>query len=118
LHSGAETPEQSARRRDALTATRTVNNMQVGRPEARSQSFLNQAGLASVPPDARAGASRNELVKRLSFSPGTELLPGWKLTLDVTPQGYWFMVADTTDPCGFAYISNQSGLIFTAEPLR
>jgi hypothetical protein len=29
-----------------------------------------------------------------------------------------FMIKDTTDPCGFAYISNQAGLIYNAEPIR
>jgi hypothetical protein len=24
----------------------------------------------------------------------------------------------TTDPCGFALVSNQAGLIFNAEPIR
>ena len=62
--------------------------------------------------------SSNETVRRMSLSPGSEILPGWKLSLDVSESGYWFMVQDATDPCGFAYISNQSGLIFTAEPLR
>jgi hypothetical protein len=33
-------------------------------------------------------------------------------------QGYWFMIKDKLDPCGFAYISNQAGLIFRAEPIR
>jgi hypothetical protein len=36
----------------------------------------------------------------------------------VTADGYWFMVKDQTDACGFAYISNQNGLIYTAEPIR
>lgn len=32
--------------------------------------------------------------------------------------GYWFMIADLADPCGFAYISNQAGVIFSSEPIR
>jgi hypothetical protein len=46
------------------------------------------------------------------------MLPNWQLTLDVTAQGYWFMLKDKTDPCGFAFVSNQAGLIFKAEPIR
>jgi hypothetical protein len=43
---------------------------------------------------------------------------GWRLTLDVSDHGYWFMIKDTTDPCGFAYVSNELGVIFRAEPIR
>ena len=38
--------------------------------------------------------------------------------LNVFEAGYWFMIRDMTDTCGFAYISNQNGVIFTAEPIR
>ena len=37
----------------------------------------------------------------------TIAFPQWKLTLDVTESGYWFMIKDTADPCGFAFISNR-----------
>ena len=47
-----------------------------------------------------------------------EFLPPCKLTLDVTESGYWFMIKDTADPCGFPYISHQAGVIFSAEPIR
>ena len=57
-------------------------------------------------------------MKRISLGPEVEILPNWKLTLDVTQKGYWFMIKDTADPCGFAYISNQAGVIFHAEPIR
>ena len=46
-------------------------------------------------------------------------VPAWvQLTLDVTTQGYWFMIKDKVDPCGFAYVSNQVGVILHAEPIR
>ena len=57
-------------------------------------------------------------MKRISLGAEAEILPNWKLTLDVTKNGYWFMIKDTADPCGFAYISNQGGVIFHAEPIR
>ena len=41
-----------------------------------------------------------------------------ELTLDVNSTGYWFMIRDKPDPCGFAFISNQAGVIFSAEPIR
>jgi len=113
LHGPGETPDQTARRRAALTAARTVNNIQYNRPEAKNNVFLGHADLATAP-FAKGMSPTNGI----SLNPDTDIVPGWKLTLDVTSSGYWFMVKDSADPCGFAYISNQSGLIFTAEPLR
>jgi hypothetical protein len=54
----------------------------------------------------------------VSLDPGTDILPNWELKLDVNPAGYWFMIRDKADPCGFAFISNQAGVIFSAEPIR
>jgi hypothetical protein len=118
LHGPNETAEQTARRREALTATRTINNIQHNQPAAREKQFIRHAQLADSPYAASMKAKPNELTKRISFSPDGEILPGWKLTLDVSADGYWFSIKDTTDPCGFAYISNTSGLIYTAEPIR
>lgn len=118
LHGSNETADQAARRREALTATRTINNIQHNQPAAREKQFIRHAQLADSPWAASMKAKPNELTKRISFSPDTDILPGWKLTLDVSSDGYWFAIKDTTDPCGFAYISNTSGLIYTAEPIR
>jgi hypothetical protein len=114
LHGTGETPEQTARRRAALAATRTVNNIQFNRPGSRDSIFLTHADLATAPSAKGMGPSTNGI----SLNPDTDIVPGWKLTLDVTSNGYWFMVKDTTDPCQFAYVSNQLGVIFTAEPIR
>ena len=118
LHDAGETPEQATRKRAALTATRTINNIQFNRPEAATQVFLRHEELAGAPYAAQMKTSQNPAVQQISLSPGTDILPGWRLTLDVTASGYWFSVKDTTDPCGFSFISNNSGLIYTAYPLR
>jgi hypothetical protein len=118
LHGPAETPEQAARRRDGLIATRTINTIQANQPGAANRSFLRQVDLAGAPSAAKMRESTNDTIKRISLNPNEEILPGWKLTLDVTENGYWFMIRDTTDLCGFAFVSNQDGLIFTAEPIR
>ncbi len=118
LHDPNETPEQVTRKRAALTATRMINNIQINRPEAAKQVFLRHEELAAAPFAAQMQASQNPVVQQISLSPGTDILPGWRLTLDVTASGYWFTVKDTTDPCGFSFISNNSGLIYTAHPLR
>ncbi len=118
LHGAGESAEQIARKRAALTATRTINNIQFNRPEARNKVFLRHEELAAAPFASRMASSPDPITQQISLAPATEIVPGWRLTLDVTSSGYWFMVADTTDPCGFAYISNQSGLIYTARPLQ
>ena len=114
----APTPEQQARRRAGLQATRTINNLEANQPGSAIRTYLRQADLASSPFAARATGASAEFIKRLNFTPGEEVMPGWQLTLDVTAEGYWFMLKDKTDPCGFAFVSNQSGLIFEAQPIR
>lgn len=109
LHVGAESPDQAARRREALNATRLVNTLQANQPGAAQRRYLAHDAL---------GAAAPGLPATFNLAPGQHIVPGWKLTLDVTTKGYWFSVEDTTDPCGFRYISNEQGLIFTAEPLR
>lgn len=118
LHGPNETPDQTARRREALAATRTINNIQYNQPGAARRSFFAHAQLAESPIGKSMAASPNELSRRMSLSPDGEILPGWKLTLDVLENGYWFMIKDITDACGFAYISNHNGVIYTSEPLR
>lgn len=116
LHGPDETAEEAARRKDALAVTRLVNTAQVNSPGARNGVFFHQFELASAPYMVKNRESA--LIKRISLDPNQEILPGWKLTLDVAREGYWFMVKDVKDPCGFAYISNQAGVIYTAQPLR
>ena len=105
---GNETPEQLARRRAALSAARAINTIQHNRPGAREKVFLSHDELASVP----------FATTPIVLTPDQDIVPGWRLSLDTYPGGYWFAITDTTDPCKFTYISNHSGLIYTAEPLR
>ena len=93
-------------------------NLQFNQPAARERVFFSHAKLADSPWAASMRANPNEFSKRISFSPDGEILPGWKLILDLTADGYWFSIKDMTDPCGFSYISNHNGVIYTAEPLR
>ena len=102
LHGANETTDQATRRREALTATRTVNNIQFNRPGAPNRQFFRHEELARSPYALRTGEAASETVKRMSLSPETEILPGCKLILDVTQNDYRFMIKDTTDPCGFS----------------
>jgi hypothetical protein len=115
LHGTDETAEQKARRTRAVFATRSVNNMQANQPGARGGKYLRHEELAGSP---FAQKQTSAEFTSLNLTPGDEILPGWELKLDVTDDGYWFMIKDRTDPCGFALISNKAGLIYTAEPLR
>jgi hypothetical protein len=118
LHGQNEAADQMARRREALTATRTINNIQFNQPGSLQRSFFRHEQLAQSPMGKTMPTSTNELARRILLSPDSDILPGWKLTLDVSENGYWFMIKDTTDSCGFTYISNHDGLIYTAEHLR
>ena len=116
LHGTDETAEQAVRRKQALQATRTVNNIQANQPGAANGFFLKHEELAASPFIQKNAA--NASLRDLNFAPGVEVLPGWQLTLEVTTEGYWFMIKDKTDPCGFAFISNKAGLIYQAQHLR
>jgi len=118
LHGPNETADQVARRRDALGATRLIITLQASRPASAGRRYLNHSELSSAPDAARMRESTIEQIRQISLDPNTDILPGWRLTLDVSEGGYWLMIKDTTDPCGFAYISNQTGLILRAEPIR
>lgn len=115
LHDANESPEQAGRRRQAVQAARTVNNIEANQPGSPTGVYLKHEELATSPFVQRDTTGQ---LKGMNFKPGEEVLPGWQLTLDVTNDGYWFMIKDKTDPCGFAYISNKAGLIYSAQHLR
>ena len=113
LHASNESPEQKVRRQQAVLAARLVNTLQANNPNTE-QRFLHHEELAA----AFYPLKDEESIKPFNPSPGQEVMPGWELKLDVSANGYWFMVKDKMDPCGFAYISNTMGVIYTAEPMR
>ena len=117
LHGSDESAEEKLRKRAALGATRAVNNLQANQDGARTSTFLTHETLLTSR-FARGADGQSEFFRKLDFKPGGEILPGWELKLDVTQTGYWFMIKDKRDPCGFAYVSNQQGVIYTSEPIR
>lgn len=110
LHGPDRSPDQQQRRSAAIGAARYVNSAQANQPARRERTYLTHEQLAALPPRSSGPA--------LDLTPGNEILPGWQLTLSTTSGGYWFMIKDTTDPCHFALISNQEGIIYTAQPIR
>jgi hypothetical protein len=112
LHDPAtESAEQLQRRRAAVAAARAINTLESKYAAAHQHQYAQPADLEPL-----AVSMGGQL--GFSLRPGTEVVPGFQLTLDVTTKGYWFEIKDTMDPCGFRYISNQDGLIFTAQPMR
>ena len=108
LHAaGRETPDQRNRSVAALGATRAVNTAE--------STFASKNG-GRYAPSGELSAYLD--AARYNLTPGADIVPGFRLTLDTTPKGYWFEIVDTTDVCGFRFISNQNGLIFTAQPIR
>jgi hypothetical protein len=113
LHDSGETPEQRTRRLEALSAARHVNTLQANRP-TRQGPYLDLTALERV----QAEAAKRPSSRSYNFAPDAEIIGGWQLTLARTDSGYWFMIKDKTDPCGFAYVSNEAGVIYHAEPIR
>jgi hypothetical protein len=107
LHAaGRESPKERDRSVAAIAATRAINTAQAAY-SAKNKAYAHREELAGFLDAAR-----------YNLAESAEITPGFKLTLDTTEKGYWFSIADTTDPCGFRYISNQTGTIFTAQPIR
>ncbi len=110
LHGADETPGEVARKREAVTAARLVNTLQANQPGAATGRYLSHADLA--------GVSSPRVPPAMRLAPGEDIVAGWRLTLDFTAKWYWFAIKDTTDPCGFAFVSNEGGVILQAQPLR
>jgi hypothetical protein len=106
LHLGQQAREQRDRSVAALGATRAINTAEAAY-SAKNKAYATRDELAGYLDGAR-----------YDLLPTADIVPGFKLTLDTTQKGYWFSVTDTTDPCKFTYISNQTGLIFAAQPIR
>ena len=108
LHTpGQESPQQRDRSVAALAAARAINTAQSQFAAKNGGKYGQREGLVPY-----LDAARYNLIE------GAEIAPGFTLTLDATGEGYWFLIKDKTDPCGFSYISNQDGLIFVAQPIR
>ena len=94
LHGADETAEQAKRRRDAAQAVRYINTAEsMGLEKAKRYVPLGQ--LTAIPAPA-----------------------GFKLSLVNDNKSYLLAAKDTRDPCGFALFSDDSGLIYEAQPLR
>jgi hypothetical protein len=114
LHRDSSDPQQLARRRAALSAVRLINTIEAREMNAgRPYQSASELSLSDYYRTQRAARSETVDLESLATS-----LPGWKLAVTTSPNSYWLMLTDTIDPCGFAFVSNQSGVIYKAEPLQ
>jgi len=94
LHGRDETAEQAQRRRDALHAVRyvmTAENM---------------------------GLEKANRYVPLSQVPGVPVADGFRLSLVSDNKTYMLAARDTHDACGFTYFTDETGLIYEAQPIQ
>jgi hypothetical protein len=94
LHGADETPDQRARKVQAMRFVRHVNTLQA--QHARSGGYRRAEGLV--------------------FSEA--LPPGFALRLTSDGESYAFSVIDANDPCRFGFFSNEGGVIHQGEVIR
>jgi hypothetical protein len=95
LHGSSEPAEHRTRRLAALEFARRLNMME-------AEGYLQ--------------AQRYYMLEDLQ-----KLLPaiprGFKVQLSNDGASYAFSLKDTLDPCGFAYFSDQDGIVYSATPV-
>ena len=94
LHGQDETPAQRDRRQQALRTARQINTYEV---------------------NGRGQAGR---FQPLTAFPNIVTPPGFAVHFATDGTTYAFSVKDTLDPCAFAYFSDETGVIYTGEPIR
>ena len=105
LHTSEESAEQAIRREQVLTAIRAINTAQM-RQRRDTGTFLETAALLKHPDVLRLVDGRN-----------AQVAPGWQLRLVTSADAYLLVIKDTLDPCGFAYFSDDTGLIYTGQAI-
>ena len=95
LHGSGETETQAARRKQAIGVTRQINTAQaVASSGNRAYHGLSQLQITNIPEGFAV-----------------------HMVTDAAT-GYVFSMKDTLDPCRFALFSDETGLIYTAQPLQ
>jgi hypothetical protein len=103
-----KSPSQEERRK-AINLVRAINTAEV-----MYNSSIGHGRFASW-----TELYDSRLVKDPQVSPGSEIIPGYRLDLLASPDGKSFMLAlhDTKDGDGlFSVFSDQSGIIFLGAP--
>ena len=95
LHGPQEQASQAARKQNALTFVRRVNTAQ-----------------------AKAVGSTGSYLSGEQLPFASQVPEGFAFRFVGTGQAYAFSVQDTSDPCRFAFFSDQMGVIFHGEAIR
>jgi hypothetical protein len=96
LHGDNESPEQRARRAQALALAREINGNQFNVAMQKTGAFQPIANLELTMPTP----------------------PGFDVRLTTDGKAYAFSLRDTTDPCLFGFFSDQQGLIFQGRVIQ
>ncbi len=119
LHGSDEHPLEKDRRTLALNAVRVINTAESGHI-AQYGRYVPMAELAQSPAMRRFQDSAGRFgvtYRLLSLQPNTDILYGFELHLLTDGITYTMTLKDKTDPCRFAYVSDQAGLIYTSYPI-
>jgi hypothetical protein len=95
LHGSSETPPQAVRRQAALQLARQLNTTEAA-AHRQAQSYYVLSDLHGIAPAP----------------------DGFHVQLSTDGASYAFSIKDTLDACGFAFFSDQDGVIFTGTPIR
>lgn len=95
LHGASEKAEQRSRRLAALEYAKNVNELEAA-GKYQAERFYMIEDLPLLPP----------------------LPPGFKARMSNDGGSYAFSLKDTLDPCGFAYFSDEDGIVYSAMPVR
>ena len=93
LHGTSERADQRARRVAALEYVKRVTFIE-GEGKLQAQQYYTLTDLPQLPPVPQ----------------------GFKVQLSTDGTTYVLSLKDAQDPCGFAYFSDQDGVIYTATP--
>ena len=96
LHGDNESPEQRARRVQALSLARQVNTNQYCVAMRKTNAFQPIANLELTAPTPE----------------------GFNLRLTTDGKAYAFSVTDRTDPCRFGFFSDEQGVIYQGRVIQ
>lgn len=98
-----------ARLGTAVMVARTINTAEAKFHNA-NRRYANQAELARML-NLDYSDSPNLQSSPVAQTRLASVAPGWALSVVVEGTGYWFVIRDTLDPCGFAVFGTESGII-------
>lgn len=115
--SGPLSDSESANHVQAVEVLRAINTAELNNKMVRGRYVAWETLMANG--DFTAKGSKwlpqdDAQFRRLSFSTGAEILPGWSLRLNVAEGGkaYDLVLEDLTDKkCGYAAITDERGII-------